>query len=423
MNQTSEKDREWTGSGEGRPEEADRTGGGNASGEGTPAKNGRQDGRDRLREDYEKLKKRYTLMVRRFSLVTGGLVLLVVLVFISGRMGFLSSSSASHAGTESTVPDTGITTEPGHSEESPETAATVTAAASESGTEENLGKDTAETGGKPGTGPAGTDAPEPTVTEAPTATPVPTEAPDDGQAWVPADHASEQTGGILIEPIEIQMVSAGTTYDPMQVDWENVRNYFQAFEISEGDEVHARILGKSLPADAGIALSDLRYLKMLHFNFDGQVQVGEMIVNTAIAEDVLDVFCSLFAERYEINKMVLIDDYWTGDPITTDDASVADDNTCCFCYRNSVRGSSLSIHASGRGIELNPLENPYVYSEDGNKTCRVEASRAYISGRSADQAHVITWDDPAVRIFREKGFTWGGEWDSPTVYQVFQKTA
>lgn len=469
MNQTPEKDRKQKKEKAGGLREKDRAVQETLlSEEGAPEaeKKARPGERERLREDYEKLKKRYNRMVRRFGAVTGALALLVVLVFISGRMGLLSSQKPVDQATDAQAyPEPVVTTEAGHSAEGEnadagseaavtpegqaagstetETAGTTekdpgtvpgeaaetaegtepTGAASPTSGAEPTGAASPTAGAEPTGAVSPTSGPEPTGAAATTPSPAPSGKPDDGQSWFPADHASEQAGSILIEPMEIQMVSAGTVYNPMQVDWENARTYFQAFEIKEGDEVYNRMIGKSLPAEAPVAISDLRYLKMLHFNYSGQVQVGEMVVNAAIAEDVLDAFCSLFEERYEINKMVLIDDYWTGDALTTDDASIADNNTSCFCYRQSIRGSSLSVHASGRGIELNPLENPYVYSENGMRTCRIEASKAYIGGRSGDQPHVITWDDTAVRVFREKGFTWGGEWDEPTVYQVFQKTA
>ena len=61
-----------------------------------------------------------------------------------------------------------------------------------------------------------------------------------------------------------------------------------------------------------IGLADLRYLKVLHYNFNGNVQVGEVIVNAQLAEDFLSAFKSLYEEHYEIQSMYLIDNYWTG---------------------------------------------------------------------------------------------------------------
>ena len=105
----------------------------------------------------------------------------------------------------------------------------------------------------------------------------------------------------------------------------------------EGDSVYNRIYGKSYYENKNIGLQDLRYLKMLHYNFNHEIQVGEMIVNAAISRDVLSVFQELFAAEYEIQSMRLIDDYWTGDGDSSDSNSIDNNNTSAFCYRQSHR--------------------------------------------------------------------------------------
>lgn len=80
----------------------------------------------------------------------------------------------------------------------------------------------------------------------------------------------------------------------------------------EGDAVWQEINGKSWHKNENIALSDLRYLKMLHYNFKHQIQVGEMIVNASIAEDTLQVFRELFDQQYKIEQMLLVDHFWIG---------------------------------------------------------------------------------------------------------------
>ncbi|MCF0199520.1 MAG: tyrosine-protein phosphatase, partial [Bacteroidaceae bacterium] len=57
-----------------------------------------------------------------------------------------------------------------------------------------------------------------------------------------------------------------------------------------------------------IALSDLRYLTISYYDFNHEIQVGELIVNKAIEEDTIAVFAELFENEYEICSMRLIDD-------------------------------------------------------------------------------------------------------------------
>ena len=90
----------------------------------------------------------------------------------------------------------------------------------------------------------------------------------------------------------------------------NIDKYFTSSVIERGDEIFNRINGKSYRDNDDIALEDLRYLTIPYYNFEQQVILGEMIVNKDIEEDVRSIFKELFNNKYEINSMKLIDDYW-----------------------------------------------------------------------------------------------------------------
>ena len=91
--------------------------------------------------------------------------------------------------------------------------------------------------------------------------------------------------------------------------------------------VEARMRGDSYPDGAEIKLSDLRYLRLSYVDFDGDEQVGELVCNKAIADDLVAIFRDLYQARYPIRSIRLIDDFG-GD----DEASMAADNTSCFNY-------------------------------------------------------------------------------------------
>ena len=68
--------------------------------------------------------------------------------------------------------------------------------------------------------------------------------------------------------------------------------------------------GKSYKADCTVPREDLRYLHVLHMGFDGQTKEGELVVNKAIAEDVLVHFRSdCMRHEYPIEKVRLVDEY------------------------------------------------------------------------------------------------------------------
>ena len=204
-----------------------------------------------------------------------------------------------------------------------------------------------------------------------------------------------------------------------------VRSYARALKmIVEGDEVYNRIIGRSYYENDNIQLQNLRYIKLIHRNYEGQTQVGELIVNEAIEADIIDIFTEFYLSGYQVYSMFLIDNFWTGDGDSSDFASIDVNNTSAFCYR-TVTGSStnLSNHAYGLAIDLNPLENPYVrFDGDGYGSSAHANAQAYNNNRSsAEMPHVIDHEDLAFQLFAQHGSTWGGDWNNPKDYQHFQK--
>ena len=72
---------------------------------------------------------------------------------------------------------------------------------------------------------------------------------------------------------DLDGLEAGTVLDAAQLDLTDPARYFTGTAIAEGDPVYERINGRSYRDNPHIGLEELRYLKMLHYNFDGQVQV------------------------------------------------------------------------------------------------------------------------------------------------------
>lgn len=216
----------------------------------------------------------------------------------------------------------------------------------------------------------------------------------------------------------VEELYAGTILDPSIVDGIE-ENYFKIYEITEGDSVYERINGKSFRPNNSITISDLRYMKILHYNYAHQIQVGEIVCNKDIAQDLLDVFWDLYRIEYEIQSVILVDEFWTGDPNDTDWASVDANNSSCFNYRTVNHSSNMSNHAWGRAIDINPQMNPYVIYSEGRATYTHDNASDYID-RSTGYSHMISRGDACYNIFIEHGFSWGGSWNNPD-YQHFEK--
>ncbi len=185
------------------------------------------------------------------------------------------------------------------------------------------------------------------------------------------------------------------------------------------DEVKEKITGISYPENGcTVPYEDLNYVGLKYIDFKGQEQTGELICNKAIAQDMVEIFHELYRNEYRLESVHLIDEY-DGD----DTASMAENNTSCFNYRVVDGTASLSKHAYGLAIDVNPYYNPYVVfgrNSDGSDYISPPGSEIY-ADRSQSFAYKIDENDLCYRLFTEHGFTWGGNWNSTKDYQHFQK--
>ena len=188
-----------------------------------------------------------------------------------------------------------------------------------------------------------------------------------------------------------------------------------AFHISEIDaEIFKRIDGKSYKKNCTLPLSELRYLRLLHKDFNGNTTAGELICNARIAAALLDIFQKLYEANYPIEKIRLIDEYDADDEL-----SMRDNNSSCFNFRFVSHTNRISLHGYGLAVDINPLYNPYIKTVDGKKIIAPDNSAAY-EDRTKDFPHKIDEDDLCVKIFGEHGFLWGGNcWDDEKDYQHF----
>ncbi len=202
---------------------------------------------------------------------------------------------------------------------------------------------------------------------------------------------------------------------------ENLQRYITgiSYPIVEGADNPdtAAVSGQNKTDVPAVSFEELRYIHILHYDFDGVSTEGELICNTAIAADLLDIFYELYRNEYQIEKVRLIDEY-AGD----DTASMEDNNTSCFNYRVVEGTKNLSKHALGLALDINPFYNPYVTYEKDGSTCISPADAAPYADRTMNFPYKIDENDLCYKLFIEHGFTWGGNWNSLKDYQHFQKT-
>lgn len=171
-----------------------------------------------------------------------------------------------------------------------------------------------------------------------------------------------------------------------------------------------RMRGVTWHPGCPVPLADLRVVRLAYRDFGGDRRTGRLVVHRDVVADVTRIFRRLHDLRFPIRRMVPIEAY-DGD----DFASIEADNTSAFNCRAKTGESAWSHHAYGRAIDLNPLENPYVYDDDRTSH---ERSVPYLD-RGRDRPGVLLADGPVVAAFEEAGWFWAGRWDEPTDYQHF----
>ncbi len=205
-------------------------------------------------------------------------------------------------------------------------------------------------------------------------------------------------------PIDSEKI-IGTAEDKMDAE------FYVSF-IS--DELFQKINGKSYRSDCTVPLSDLRYVHVLHWNFDGKESVGEIICSSKIAEKLVRIFKKLYSAHYEIEKIRLIDEYGADD-----ESSMRDNNSSCFNFRFISHTKKISMHGAGLAVDINPLYNPY-FKKVGGKNVIEPLTGAFYIDRAQNFPHKIDKDDLCCKLFLSEGFEWGGDWSGVKDWQHFE---
>jgi hypothetical protein len=192
------------------------------------------------------------------------------------------------------------------------------------------------------------------------------------------------------------------------------------YDISNIDQnIQSRMVdGNSWRKGCPVPLTKLRYVQVNHWNFQGETVLGEVIVHEDVAEELVYIFEELYNIQYPIHKMQLVSNYEGNDW-----ESIEADNSSAFnCRPVTGKKKKWSKHAYGKAIDINPIENPYVSRKGyiSHKASKKYKKRVHKVNSYADHALLLK-QDKAVKIFKNYGWKWGGDWNSIKDYQHFVK--
>ncbi len=182
--------------------------------------------------------------------------------------------------------------------------------------------------------------------------------------------------------------------------------------VSSIATVSATTLGSSYRPGCPVAPSSLRLVQVTYYNFSGTASTGELIVHADTAARTVAAFRQLYTQRFPVQRMQRVNAYRA----SSDEASMAENNTSAFNCRAKVGGTSWSEHSYGRAIDINPIQNPYVKG----RTVLPSAGKQF-TNRSLYKAGMLH-STGGVRPFTANRSYWGGTWSSLKDYQHFSTT-
>lgn len=161
-----------------------------------------------------------------------------------------------------------------------------------------------------------------------------------------------------------------------------------------------------------VSFEQLSYVNVIHYDFDGDIQKGQLVVCRMIATDVVQIFKELFDLKFPINSLKLIDEYGGNDNL-----SMEANNSSCFNHRTIAGTSKLSMHAYGLAIDINPLQNPMIVHDGESVSIYPTDGKNFLDRRRQRRGMI----EPVVDIFvRNNLCVWGGAWSNPIDYHHFQ---
>ena len=179
--------------------------------------------------------------------------------------------------------------------------------------------------------------------------------------------------------------------------------------IFEINDIIAGRMERSWREGCPVPLSELRFITLNHWDYDGDIASGELVVNAAHADGIVQVFSRLFDAQFPIERMELVDNFEADD-----DLSMVANNTSGFNCRNVAGTDRWSNHAFGEAVDINPLVNPWV-----TNTGVFPPEGTPFIDRSVQVQGGIYAGDVVTQAFAEIGWEWGGDWVNSKDWQHF----
>lgn len=156
---------------------------------------------------------------------------------------------------------------------------------------------------------------------------------------------------------------------------------------------------------AALPFQRLREVFINHYDFEGNIKKGSVIILDVMAEDCRQIFAALYEKEFPIHSVKPICQF-----DADDNKSMNANNSSAYNPRFIAGTKDLSIHSYGMALDINPVQNPYLkFGDMASHDMKIYpiSGKNYLN-RAVKQRGML---EDVVDIFYKYGFTiWGGAW-------------
>jgi peptidoglycan LD-endopeptidase CwlK len=166
------------------------------------------------------------------------------------------------------------------------------------------------------------------------------------------------------------------------------------------DENLESLKNKNVPQEI---IDSLSLVEVGYRSFNDQIYTGQIIVHKELVDSTKNVFKRILKEtNFPITSIIPLNLYnWN--------SSVRYNNSGGFDWRFVAGSDEITDHAFGAAIDINPLINPWVNGSSDNRSYDPSLRGTLFPG-----SHVV-------KIFKEAGWKWGGNWENSKDWQHFYR--
>lgn len=202
---------------------------------------------------------------------------------------------------------------------------------------------------------------------------------------------------------------------------ENLENAQPELAVNRGDSADYPIIDSEMTREQAIdkvlekhpdcpkeIMERQALFSVVYVSIDGKYHQGQIVVERELQSDVEDLFALMLEQKFPITLAKPIEAFdWE------DEASMSVNNSSAYNHRVIKGTPKLSLHTFGFALDINPKDNPVIV--DG------KVDQPANGFRDLNNPHTLTADHFAVEFMKERGWAWGGDWQSFQDYHHFEK--